>query len=98
MDQNQVQQSIMDELGLGDLPQAKQEELLIKMTEVILKRMFVETMDKLSEQDQDEYAHLIDNQAAPEEVENFLKSKISNYDEMLQKIVTDFKEEMKKEI
>ncbi len=98
MDQNQVRQSIMDDLGLSDLPQEKQEELLIKMTEVILKRMFVETMDKLNASDQDKYAQMIDNQATPEEVENFLKGKISNYDEMLQKIVADFKEEMKKEI
>lgn len=95
-DDNQIKQTMADELGLSGLPEDKQEELLVKMTEVALKRIFIETIDKLSEQDQEAYAQMIDNKASPEEIETFLKEKIPNYDEMIKKIVDDFKEEMKK--
>ena len=92
-----VPQSIIDELGLNDLPVEQQEQLLIKMTEVVLQRIFVETMDKLAPADQEEYEKMIDREAAPEELETFLKEKVAGYEEMVKKIVDDFKEEMKKE-
>ena len=95
INQNQVQQTIIDELGLTDLPQEKQDQLLVRMTEVVLKRIFLETMEKLTESQQAEYEKLIDGDADPEQLEIFLKEKIANYDEMVVKVVTDFKEEMK---
>lgn len=93
-DQNNIQKTLIDELGLSDLSQDKQEQLLIKMTEVVLKRIFVETMDKLSEKDQDQYSDMIEKNATPEEVEKFLNEKISDYDEIVKKIVEEFKKEM----
>lgn len=96
-DQTQVQKTIIDELGLSSLPQEKQEELLVKMTEVVLKRIFVETMEKLSEADQEAYSQMIDRNATPEEVEKFLIEKIPNYDELVKKVVEDFKGEMLKQ-
>ena len=68
---------------------------MIKMTEVILKRMFVETMDKLNIKDQESLGAMMDDQAAPEEIEGFLKEKIADYDSMLQGVISKFKEEMK---
>ncbi len=93
--QTQLQQTLIDELGLSTLPPEKQEELLVKMTEVVLKRIFVETMEKLSEADQEEYSKMIDANAAPEEVEKYLTEKIANYDEMVKKVVEDFKNSLK---
>jgi len=90
-----IQSNLMEELGLSKLPQDKQEELVIKMTEVILKRMFVETMDKLNIKDQESLGEMMDSQASPADIENFLKDRISDYDEMLQGTINKFKEEMK---
>ena len=94
---NQIQQTLIDELGLSDLPQEKKDQLMIKMTEVVLKRIFVETMEKLSEKDQEVYAQMVEKNASPEELEKFLMEKIADYDTMVKKIVDDFKEEMLKE-
>jgi len=88
--------SFFDDLGLGNLPEEKREELIAKMTEVVLKRIFIETVEKLNEKGQEEYAKLIENKATPEEVEKFLLERIPDYDAMVKKIVDDFKEEMKK--
>jgi hypothetical protein len=92
--QNDALKNLMSELGLADLPQDKQDELAVKMTEVILKRMFVETMDRLSPRDQDEYGELIEASGTPEEIENFLKSKIEDYDAILMTVVEKLKTEM----
>lgn len=95
MDQtNQIQKTIMDELGLNDLPEDKKQELMIKMTEVILKRMFLETMEKLKEEDREKYGQMIESQANPEDVEAFLREKIEGYDSLLEKVISDFKNEM----
>lgn len=93
-DANQVQKTLLDELGLSDLPRDKKEQLVIKMTEVILKRIFLETMERLDDEGRNEYEKLVKGNAAPDQVEEFLKSRISNYDEVIQKVVDDFKKEM----
>lgn len=96
MDQNQIRKSLMDELGLSDLPADKQEQLLLKMTESLLKRIVVKTMEKLEKDDQEIYGKMIDDKKSSEEIEKFLRKKIENYDQMLEKIADDFKSEMKK--
>jgi hypothetical protein len=95
-DSVQLQKELLEELGLSSLPPDKQEEILIKMTEVLLKRIFVETMEKLSEADRQAYEKMVDEKSDPEKIGEFLKEKVLNYDEMVQKIIVDFKEEMKK--
>ncbi|MEI7425547.1 MAG: DUF5663 domain-containing protein [Candidatus Moraniibacteriota bacterium] len=94
--QTQIQKELLEELGLTSLPQDKQEEILIKMTEVLLKRIFVETMGKLSDTDRETYEKMVDEKSDPEKIGEFLKENVYNYDEMVQKVIIDFKEEMKK--
>lgn len=94
-DQEAQRQAVIEELGLSGLPRDKQDELLIKMTEAVLKRIFADSLSRLSEEDQDEYLKMIDAQADQEKIEEFLKSKISNYDELVRKAIVEFKEEMK---
>lgn len=96
MNQNQVQKTLMEELGLSELPQEKQEQLLIKMTEVLLKRIFLETIEKLDDQGKEEYQKLVESgTATPEQMEEFLKSRINDYEGLVKKVVDEFKEEMK---
>lgn len=87
-------QDLMAEMGLSKLSEDKQNELIIKMTEVILKRIFVETMNRLKPADQDEYGEMLDRGASPEEIEKFLRDKIADYEQVLEKIVVNFKQEM----
>lgn len=94
-DQKDVQQTIIDELGLSDLPEEQKEELMLKMTEAVLKRIFLETMEKLSEKEQEEYSKMIDESATPKRLEEFLREKIAGYDEMVKKTIADFKAAMK---
>ncbi len=94
-DFKKMQEKLVEELGLSDVPKEKQEELLIKMTEAVLKRVFVEVMEKLEYQDQEAYVKMIEDKVDPDEIDEFLKSKINDYEKLVEKVVDDFKTEMK---
>lgn len=92
-----LQQSIIEELGLQNLPKEKQEDILVKMTEVLLKKIYLETFEKLGEGDREELAKMLDTEEAkPEKVEEYLRTKIEDYDGFVKNVVEEFKEEMKK--
>jgi len=91
-----LQQTIIEELGLQDLPQEKQEELLVKIGEVVMKRIYLETMEGLEKPDQEKLVDMMDKN--PDGIEVFLKEKISNYDEFVKKVVDDFKGELKEDM
>ncbi len=85
---------LVEEMGIGSLPEDKKNDILSKMTEVLLKRIFIETMDKLGDQGRDEYEEIIQRNPNSEELEGFFAERIKNYDELIQTIITDFKNEM----
>ena len=92
-----LQQSIIEEMGLQNLPKEKQEDILVKMTEVLLKKIYLETFEKLGEADREELAKMLDGEGAePEKVEGYLRGKIEDYDGFVKKIVEDFMADMKK--
>lgn len=95
MPQDQIVRQLVKELGIDSLPEDKQQELIIKMTEVLLKRIFLETMEKLGDTGRAEYEKMLNGETTPEKVEEFLKSNIGNYEEMIQGVIEKFKKEMK---
>ena len=94
MDTQKIKQSIIEELGLGSLPEEKQTELLTAMTESVLKRITIKTLELLSEEDRAEFDKLRETDE-PDKITEFLRTKISNYDAMVEGVVREFKEEMK---
>jgi hypothetical protein len=92
--QTEALSKLIKDLGIDTLSQDKQNELIIKMTEVLLKRIFLETMEKLGEKGREEYEKMSEGEVQPEQVEAFFKEKIHNYDEMVQQIVEEFRGEM----
>ena len=67
---------LIKDLGIDTLSEDKQNELIIKMTEVLLKRIFLETMESLGEEGREEYEKLTAGEVDPEKVEAFFKEKI----------------------
>ena len=90
-----VKKEIMKELGLESFSQEKQDDILVKMGEIILKKIFIETVDRLSAEDRKEFENMLEKGKSTDEVEVFLNNKIDDYDEMVEKIVGELKEEMK---
>jgi len=94
--QKKIQEDIVRELGLENLPEDKQKELIEKMTETLFSRIYAETLERLSDADKEIYFGMIDQKSSPEEFDKFLMEKIPDYEQMVQKTIANFKEEMKK--
>jgi len=94
MDQTQLQRDIVKELGLEELNEDTQKKILTKMTASVLKRITINILEKLSEQELDEFEKL--QQAGnAEAIDNFLRSKVENYEQLVQDTIVQFKKEMK---
>jgi hypothetical protein len=94
MNKNTIQQNIIKELGLENLPEDKQTELLTTMTESVLKRITIAVLERLSEEDKKEFDKVRETDD-PDKINEFLRTKIDNYDQMVEKIIKEFKEEIK---
>lgn len=94
MNKEIIEKNIIEELGLQDLPPETQINLLTQMTESVLKRITVQVLERLSDTERDEFAKLQEAGDA-DQVDEFLKTKIPNYEQMLKDEVGNFKEEMK---
>jgi len=92
--QSKAMDKLVKDLGIDTLPEDKQNQLLIKMTEALLKRIFIESMDKIGQEGRDEYEKLLERKASSEEIENFFKEKINNHDELIQKVIEEFRDEI----
>jgi len=90
----QIEQDILKELGIDQLPQDRQEEVLSVMTEAILKRMMLRLLEPLSE---DQRKQLEDISAAGDsaKVSEFLAANIPNYEVLMKEEVEKFKQDMK---
>ncbi len=86
--------SLLSDLGLGNLSQEDQVLIAEKMTEALLKRIVSELLDELSSEQLAEFEQFSE-ESAPEEVEGFFRSRISDYDSRVDRIIEEFKEEMR---
>jgi len=93
--QDKIKREIMKELGLEKLPKKKQDDILVKMGEVILKKIFIETVDRLSDADRKVFEDMLKNGKKAEDIEVFLNERIDDYDKMVEGIIAELKEEMK---
>lgn len=93
--QDKIKEEIMQDLGLEKLPKKKQDDILVKMGEVILKKIFIETVDRLSDEDRKVFEDMLKGSKKAEDIEVFLNEKIDDYDKMVEGIITELKEEMK---
>ena len=92
----QHRQEIIEIFGLQDLLPEKQDDLIGKIGEVFLKRLFLATIDKLGAHGAKEYEGLIEKKVDADEIEAFLEAKIPNYPVFVRGVVATFKSDMDK--
>lgn len=86
--------SALERLDVSAIPQELRIELLSQMTEVALKRIAVESAERLSPQDQDELLKLQESSKEPSEIEAFVRERIPDYDVLVETTLNEFLEEM----
>ena len=95
MDQNQtntqqIQQQIAAALGIASLSDDKQKEIIEKATETLLKKLFLMTVEKLSDEDKKTYMELVEKEDDPKNIEKFLVEKIPDYEKMIEAATQEF--------
>lgn len=93
--QDKIKEEIMRDLGFDKLTQEKQDEILAKIGEIILKKIFIATIDKLSPEDGENFRKMLKRGEGVESIEEFLGAKIPDYDMIIEKIVEEVKEDIK---
>ncbi len=90
-----IKKDIAKELGLEVLPREEQEKILNDMAEALLRRVFLETFERLEESDREALLEMLDADAETEKVEKFIQEKIPDYNAIVEKVMNDFKEGIK---
>ncbi len=98
MDEKQLRDELIKAFRLEQVPEDKRDELLDKLIEALLKRIFLDTMDKIGDAGVAEYEKLLEAESKPEELEAFFEKKIPGYDVFVRDIAREFKEEMTKDL
>ncbi len=89
-----LKQNIIKDLGIDTLPKDQQEQALLKIGKIIFQGVLIKVLNKLNDEDKDRLdAILIEKPSDQEVVLNFLRSKISDFDEIVNGEVAEFKRE-----
>ncbi len=85
-------ESLIEILGLENLPSDGQKEIIEAATSVIEKRCLNRILESLNKQEKQDFIDILDEES-PEVVQNFLKSKHLDPSSILREEVLRFKEE-----
>jgi hypothetical protein len=88
-----IQQVIAQEFGFSDLDADRQERLIERMTESVIKRVLVDAYTKLSDSDRKQFEDLMENieNIDPNAIETFLREKLTDYDSIIAEAIADLK-------
>lgn len=91
-----LQQLIQKELGIETLPETTRQEILLTLSEAILKLALVLAMDKLTPEDRARVEEIKDRQGY-EEILKFFDEKIPDFSDILTtastQVIADFKKQ-----
>ena len=93
-----AQQNILQTLALDGLPDETQMELLSQMTESVLKRMAIEVLQTLSEEDQKTLLEMQAENPDLEKIEEFIQSRTADFQKLKERVVKEFTEEMRETV
>lgn len=88
---NLLEENILSLLGLESLPEEEKKAILLKMADVLRKRVMVRVIEQLDEKDEEKLATIGDQ---PEEVIKYLAERIPDFDKIMEEETIKLKEEM----
>lgn len=88
-----IEKDLITALGLEDAPREKQLEIIEKTGAVLFGAIMQEAITRIPEQELDSLDELMSDPTNTDKVYLFLRDKIDNFDQMVEKVVADFKSE-----
>jgi 5S rRNA maturation endonuclease (ribonuclease M5) len=90
---NALKINLIEELGIADLPPEKQEEIISESATVVFKGILNRVVLLLSDKEKEEVNAILDKDNPGEEVYNYLKAHLPNFDEIVKEEIAEFKQE-----
>lgn len=94
IDQEKLTEDLIAVFHLEGIAKEKQQELVTKLSEALLKRIFLETMERLGDAGVKEYEALLDKEANEQEIGTFFEAKIPGYGIFIEDVAKRFKAEI----
>ncbi|MDI6603324.1 MAG: hypothetical protein QME57_04460 [Patescibacteria group bacterium] len=89
-----LKQNIIKNLGIDTLPEKEQEEVLLRIGKIIFQSVLIRVMERLNSKEKDQFTRLLTEKPDDEKaILDFLKSKISNFNEIVNEEIISFKKE-----
>jgi hypothetical protein len=90
-----LSKDMIAEWGLGSLPEPKQIEMVDRIGRLLYQAILVRSLDILSEKEQTEFDALLDKDTTtPQDVLQFLATKIPTFEEMRKEEVEKLKDDL----
>ncbi|MFZ2072378.1 MAG: DUF5663 domain-containing protein [Minisyncoccia bacterium] len=80
---NPIKENIIEILNLDKLLPEEREEIIIRIGSVIYQNVLMRIMETMPEKDQDEFEKILDNNGSPQEIFEFLKSKVKDFEKII---------------
>ncbi len=95
IDAEEIRQQLVQEFGLGALSEEKQQEAIEMAFASLIKVIYAESMAKIGEVGIQEYETLLAKSPSDDDIAQFFRSRIPDYDVFVAGIVREFKETVK---
>jgi len=97
MPNQNIQDDILKELQIDQLPAEKQAEVLTVMTELLLKKLTVRVLEKLDDKQKDEFG-LVSASGDQDKISQFFAANVPDYEKIIQEEIDLFKQDMKETV
>ncbi|OGI59725.1 hypothetical protein A2814_00210 [Candidatus Nomurabacteria bacterium RIFCSPHIGHO2_01_FULL_38_19] len=88
---NPIQKNIKSVLEIENLSPVEQKEIILRVGGIIYQNVLMRVIETMTEENQDEFEKLLDNNAQPEEIFTFLKDKVQDFEKIIEEEATKFK-------
>lgn len=89
-----LQKNIIKDLGIENLPEKEQEEILLSIGRIIFQSVLIRVMDELTEKEKDKFEKILTEKQNDEKaILGFLQEKVPNLNEIVNEEVAKFKQE-----
>jgi hypothetical protein len=94
MDKDKLNQNILTAFGLDKLPKERKQKLVLRIGEVVFKRIMARVLQELDEKKQKDFEELFDKKPYDgEAVFEFLKSNVDDFENLVEEEISDFRKE-----
>lgn len=88
MDQTNIETSVAKALNIEDLPQESQNEIIQKMSEIVLERVMIEILDTLPEEQKESFKVLVES-SDHQKIGDFIKANVPDINSLVETVVND---------